>query len=216
MALNKGGSDGAIFLALKAKTSETDPMPYIGKKTKNPDGNFEISDTYQSIEGVIESVKLKQYEWPKGSGTMVDTFEIKMRDIDEVYILEGNLSTSLSKNIFNSLLGSADRLKEKVKISVGLAKPNDNGVRYAQSWVNFTSGDTKSQWKYQPGDFPKVVKNKKSVIIDDEEYLEFMRKMANEVAGYLKAPVEKNAVDYVHVTQVEGDLAPAPTDDLPF
>lgn len=199
MSYGTSTNAGAKYIALKAKTSETDPTPYFGLKTKSGD-KYEISEKFTFVEGVLEEMKTKQYTWEK---QLIDVVTIKMRDADEVYFVEGNLSSSLMRNILNSILGTKEKLNGRVHIDLGLQKAKEGETkRYAASWVKIDGENT--TWAYKYDEFPKIEKNKKGVIIDDEAYMEFMRKMVTDINGYLVAPVTSDSGEPATETQPDG------------
>lgn len=169
---NDSGGGGVTFVALKAKTSDTDKTPFFGINEK-VDGEWKIKETFKHFNGLMKDIDLSSYPW---ENQVVDTVKMTFDDVGQKYVVEAGLNTGIMRSLLNSLC-NCEKIGE-VSMDLYLNKEG-----YAS--IAIKNSDERTDWKYKKEDFPVVQKNKKGVVIDDEAYIEFLRGLVKEVKDQL-------------------------------
>lgn len=173
------------FFSLKAKTSDSDPTPYIGRQEKG-DAGWHIAEKFNAIEGRLVSIAHSSYEY---QGEQKTKIIIGLDDGNEEMSLEGNFN-SLVYSILNSLAGTNNL--GNIEINVWLSKELVNGKNFPKCAVK-NDGD-KTTWKYDWNNVPKAkdVKVGNKTYKDDSDVVEFWKKEVEGIAARIKvaAPAE--------------------------
>ena len=198
---------------MKAKTSDSDPTPYIGKSTKTGDKKWEITEKFNSIDGKLVAIRHLTYENEKTEG-IKNKVELKLQDEDGTVNLLSSNFNNLAYGLLNSL---ANCNPEKIDISVWLGKARESdGKRFPS--VGLKNNGAEVKWKYdwdkQP--HPEKVPFKGKTIIDDTEVIAFWIKIIDtEIATKLTAwETQKETPPATAVAEETG--VPAGESDLPF
>ena len=172
------------FYSLKAKTSDSDPNPYIGRQEKGESG-WQIAEKFNSIEGRLISIAHSSYEY---QGEQKTKIIIGLDDGHEEMSLEGNFN-SLVYSIINSIAGTNNL--GNIEINVWLSKEIVNGKNYPKCAVK--NDGEKTKWKYDWNNVPKAknVKVGNKNYKDDSEVVEFWKK---EIEG-ISARIKPNSAD---------------------
>lgn len=176
-------------------------------------------ERFKAFTATPYAIELGSYKWKDQD---IDTVKMQFIKDGENIQLEFSLDNGLSRNLLNTMLG-VDKIGE---LSMSLYV---NKESYAS--IGIENDGQRGEWKYKHTEFPTVEKNKKGVVIDNEEYLRFMRQMVEDIKKKLpmsapelpeksnKMPANKNAdkgdsfLEEINkpVEETESD-----TDTLPF
>jgi hypothetical protein len=209
------------YFAMKAKTSDSDPTPFIGKSTKTGDKKWEITEKFNSIDGKLVAIRHLIYETEKTEGPK-NKLELKLMDEDGTINMLSSNFNNLAYSLLNSL---ANCNPEKIDISVWLGKAREaDGKRFPA--VGFKNNGAEVKWKHdwanQP--HPEKVPFKGKTIVDDTEVIAFWIKVIDtEIAPKLTAWEEPKSAttstapptEALEAAIIPGALLP-PDDDLPF
>lgn len=204
MGAKNTNTDGANFFSMKAKTSDTDPKPYIGQSKKVGD-KWEINekDRFNSIDGHLIGMELSSYIH-KEETKNVCKFILKDKDGTTNY-LQSNFN-----NLLYSLLNSLSNCEpDFIDIQVYLGKAKVvNGVSGKQyPGVSLKNNGVDVKWKWQFSELPQVkyeevMAGKKPVTVaDDTEVIDYWKEVIASIALKLKAKpafvatVPKNPID---------------------
>ncbi len=206
---NKSGSTKK-FLSLKAKTSDTDPTPFIGVNEKTGD-TWGITQKYNSISGKLKSIAHDSYEYQGEQKTKI----IMVIEDDVEYQLEANFN-SLIYSILNSLAGTKDI--GKIEISVWLDPKLVDGKKYAKAALK--NNGEKTEWAYKWDEIPKAAKVQvgKKTVMDDSAVIDFWKAEIDKISDRLPKGVQSN--EEATSEDLANDLAASSelnkTDQLPF
>jgi len=219
-AYNDERSNRAYY-SLKAKTSDTDPTPYIGKSEKQGD-SWSIAHKYNAIVGWLFDIKHGTYEY---EGQVKNKVELFFTDHDEKqFVLSANFN-SLTYSLLNSLASCHNPGPGWVDINVWLGKAKvTNGVAGKQyPSVALKNNGQKVKWAYLIDEIPKATKEtyKGNVIIDDSAVIKFwVHVIDNDIKPRLK-PFTPTLEPLDEAVDAASDVKLPPAiggggDDLPF
>lgn len=84
------------------------------KREKNADtDNYEDGSFFEVLEGKLIDFKLGNYEYPKDSGTLIDTVSIYVKDGEETYLAKANLDNFAVRSLLNKLISAANEMELK-------------------------------------------------------------------------------------------------------
>ena len=177
--MSKGGN--AKFYALRAKTDDKDPSPFIGRSEKTPAG-WEITSKTDAFDGHLREITHESYE-TKQHGIK---YKCKMKFMDadgSMNYLDSNFN-NLLYSVLNSLAGV--KAPDKVEINVYLGKLKEGADRRWPSAKVLNNGKD-APWLYQPEDLPKPVKTMvgSQTVYDDSEPIRFWQKEIENINARL-------------------------------
>lgn len=215
MGAKNSEQSSITYLKLKAKTSDTDPTPYIGQNEKSGNG-WAITKTFNSVDGHLIEIGSESYEY---EGETKHKCKMKLRDDDgSITILESNFNNMLY-SILNSLAGTQN--PELINIDIWLGKSKEGSdKRYAQCAVK--NNGEKTAWLYDWNNVPKSrkvqVPGTKKTVTDDSEVIEFWDGVIKAISAKLKPANQKetNVTIPVEADDLSDQIPPDNKDDLPF
>jgi len=183
MGAKNSEQSSITYLKLKAKTSDTDPTPYIGQNEKTGNG-WAITKTFNSVDGELEEITSETYEY---EGEQKNKCKMKLRDKDgSITILESNFNNMLY-SILNSLAGSPTIGFINIDVWLGKSK-GDTDKRYAQCAVK--NNGEKTAWLYDWQNVPKprkvLVPGTKKTVTDDTAVVDFWNGVIKDISEKLK------------------------------
>lgn len=211
MGAKNSENSTTVFLSMKAKTSDTDPTPYIGVNVKE-DGQWKIGSKFNAVDGVLHSIKCSEYEY---ENEVKNKCEITLLDDDGTRCVLSSNFNNLLYSVLNSL--ASDYVPGKIEINVWLGKENDQGKRYPSAGVKIDG--EKLEWKYKPSELPKPkvvpVPGTRKTVTDDTNVIEFWKKVIDDISSRLSPPQEgpKSSKQSSVPAQEQAEM---PNDDLPF
>ena len=222
---NKTYASMKVITEKDDKGNETSKHPYFIIKEKIGD-QWAEKERFKAFTATPHSIELSSYKWKEQD---VDVVKMQFVKDGENIQLEFNLDNGLAKNLLNTMLG-CDTIGE-LAMSLYVNKEGYPSI-------GIENNGERGQWKYKHDQFPAVEKNKKGVVIDNDDYLRFMRQMVEDIKKKLPmdAPVQTSngkitpntkaenkgyvAGSHVHtMDDMEGLTPPVETDgsgDLPF
>jgi hypothetical protein len=210
MGAKQNDSSNITYLKLKAKTSDSDPTPFIGKNEKI-NGEWVIKEKFNSVDGNLTEIGSETYDY---EGETKHKCKMKFIDPDgSISILESNFNNMLY-NVLNSLAGT--KKKGKIQIDVWLGKEKE-GKRYAS--VAVKNNGEKTEWLYDWQNVPKAEKVKvgTKVVSDDSNVVSFWAKVITDINTHIKenAPMVTSEPASTYGLP-ESDIQPNENSDLPF
>lgn len=209
------GEDGGkkTFASMKVIKEEKETVPYFIIKDKI-DGVWKETDRYKNLDNIVPvDVVLDSYPW---GNDIIDTVKLQLLNGQEKIQLEFNLDNSLSRNLLNSLLGES---------KIGLLNISLYVSKKGHPSIGIKNDGQKTTWKYPFEAFPVVEKTKKGAVIDNSEYLLFLKEMVKDLKVKLnKKPFQGTTITVSNATMRanenfdrEGTTSTiGPEDDLPF
>jgi len=185
-AKNNEGGSGAMYLSLKAKTSDTDGTPYFGKNEKI-NGEWTITERYNSVDGYLKNISHSTYEY-QGETKHKCKMEFQDKDGSKTFV-KSNFN-NLLYGILNSFAGTQNF--GLIDINVWLGKPREGQEKGFPS-SKVTNDGEKTDWGY---DFkllpkPEKVQFKGKTVTDDEQVVKFWTKAINEINEKIQASAPK-------------------------
>lgn len=157
-----------ILASMKTIKEGEQQVPYFIIKDK-VNGEWVEKDRFKNFTGHPYDIELGEYTWKNAP---VDTVKMLLMDGQDKVQLEFNLDNGLSRSLLNTLLGESHIGELSMSLYV-------NAKGYPA--IGIENDGNKTQWKYKFEEFPVVQKNAKGVVIDNAEYLEFMKKMVADI-----------------------------------
>lgn len=199
---------------MKAKTSDSDPTPYIGKSTKTGDKKWEITEKFNSIDGKLIAIRHLTYENEKTEG-IKNKIELKLQDEDGTINMLSSNFNNLAYGLINSL---ANCNPDKIDISVWLGKARESDDKKFPS-IGLKNNGEIVKWKYtwdqQP--HPEKVPFKGKTIIDDTEVIAFWINVIDlEIAPKLKSWETQETPANKPEAPITEAVDAIPDDNLPF
>lgn len=155
----------------------------VGKEVSTPyfiikdkvDNEWVEKERFKTLSATPISIELSSYMWKNAP---VDTVKLTMMDGEDKIQLEFNLDNGLSRNLLNTMLGESIIGELAMSLYINKAGYPSIGIE---------NDGEKTQWKYKHEEFPAVTKNTKGVVIDNEEYIAFMKRMVLQIDAKLKS-----------------------------
>ncbi len=206
MGFSNQSNASKTFASMKVLKDENDKStPFFIIKHKE-DGSWVEKQRFTTLTAEPYDIELGSYDY---KGSPVDTVTMQMMDGIEKIQLEFNLDSGLSRSLLNTMLGEQHIGTLTMSLYV-----NKSGYPS----IGIENDGQKTSWKYKFEQFPAVTKNKKGAVIDNDEYLEFMRQMVRDIKKKLSsksgAPAE-TASEYKS-KKAEPAGINEPESDLPF
>lgn len=214
------------YYSMKAKTSDSDATPYIGKSTKVGD-KWQVTEKFNAIDGHLTDIRHSTYKSPESQEEKTKV-ELTLMDEDGTTNILGANFNNMTYAMLN-LLASQEEIG-KLDINIWLGKP-DKATGKAWPSIAIKNAPTGKQdweqckWKYDYKDTPKadkVVVGKKTVT-DDSKVVEFWTKVIDEqikpkLKAFTPAPqVAAPAPEAIApATEAQAGAVVVPDDDLPF
>lgn len=180
MSFSNESKSHRILASMKTIKEGEVSTPYFIIRDK-VNGEWVDKEKFKTFTATPYDIELGSYMW---KNSPVDTVKLHLKDgIDNVQ-LEFNLDNGLSRSLLNTLLG-----EEKIgQIAMSLYV---NGKGYPS--IGIENNGSKTQWKYKFDEFPAVKKKAKGVVIDNADYIEFMKKMVMDIKAKLNKEEPKSA-----------------------
>jgi len=141
---------------------------------KNSNGEA-INESFDRVSGIVKEISIRESEW---NGEQIKSWNIKIVDGEETYILTLGYSNGFTRGFFNSL------------ISADLSKPIKFGcyVKNEYNCPSLIQNEGIVRWKYGVDQMPKTEKVKIGTkeVIDDTKAVEWMLKVVDEIQANIK------------------------------
>jgi hypothetical protein len=145
MALTNSTHTSAKYVKLFA--GKKNEKPYFGLKG-GKDVNYKVISEHDTMDGYIKSVELGSFVF---EGETKDTVKLTFTDADnELFVVEGNLNTSIMKSLLNTIAGLPE-LAPKLVMKLYVNK-NDFPSLYITD-----SNNNRLDWKYPLDKLPKPI-----------------------------------------------------------
>lgn len=214
------------YYSMKAKTSDDDATPFIGKSTKVGD-KWQVTEKFNAIDGHLTDIRHSTYINQESKEEKTKC-ELTLMDEDGTTNILGMNFNNMTYALLN-LLASQEEIG-KVDINIWLGKPDKNTGKAWPSIAVKNAPEGKQDWEQCKWKFPfdqqpkpdKVTVGKKTVT-DDSKVVEFWVKVIDEhIKPKLKpfTPIAATAsatqAKAVEAAAVEAPAETAVPDDLPF
>lgn len=211
-ASNESSSGNKSFYKLRAKTSEKDPTPFIGKLKKEGE-KWVVGETFKSFSGQLVSARWSTYQSEDGEKHKVT---LEFSEVGEISFIDSNFN-NLTYAIINSLLSCESY--DNVKFDVYLNKAKEGtDKRYAGASVYCGSDPNYVKWYYQFADQPKAVEvmvgTKK--VKDDSPVIKFWCDAIDKLNAKLGGAGQTTTVGKITPNEKATQTNQEEIQDLPF